>query len=205
MAIALVHHMDSPAAAFDGGSGEVEQLNEAWMRTPELLELSGSVRLSSLDEETSKAILPAGDISPRLRERVRAATSSGPQTLGVSIASDGVGTLQQIKLVALSGAERGASGMRRQSVIAWLAPSSSTLRDGDSANMTAALARYGSLITEPWAYVDAAGLYRYVSPQSIALLGPDAHGHRSTGSLGGRRKYQTGACRGDLIVRPAAL
>jgi diguanylate cyclase (GGDEF)-like protein/PAS domain S-box-containing protein len=176
MPLAFVHHMDDPAAAFDGRSGQVEQLNEAWLRTPELLELSGSLRLSSPEENTEKALLAIGGSAQRLRERIRDAVNSGPQTLGVSIAIDGVAQLHQIKLIAVPRETRNARDARHSLVLAWLSMAKPQQRDGDRADMTAALARYGSLITEPWAYVDAAGIYRYVSPQSIGLLGPDATG-----------------------------
>ncbi|MGL5005044.1 MAG: diguanylate cyclase domain-containing protein, partial [Casimicrobium sp.] len=151
-------------------------LNDAWLRTPELLALSGSLRLSSPEEKFERALLAVDGASQRLRDRIRGTVNNGPQTLGVDIAIDGVAQLHHIKLIALPRDTRNARDTRYPLVFAWLSMARPRQRDSDRADMTAALARYGSLITEPWAYVDAAGIYRYVSPQSIALLGPDAVG-----------------------------
>jgi diguanylate cyclase (GGDEF)-like protein/PAS domain S-box-containing protein len=176
MGLARVHHLDGPAAAFDARSGQVEQLNDAWLRTPELLELSGSLRLDLPEEIVEKALLSVGGSSQRLRERIRDAVSNGPQTLGVNISVDGVAQLHQIKLVMVARESRNIRESRSALVLAWVSATQSRRSDSDRTDMTAALMRYGRLITEPWAYIDASGIYRYVSPQSIALLGPDAAG-----------------------------
>ncbi len=168
--------MDSPAAAFDGRTGRVEQLNEAWSLTPELLALSGSIRLSEFEEETTRALLPIASHSEGLRDRIREAVNNGPQTLGVMISVGGVAKLHQIKFLSMSRDVRGGRHAPNPLVVAWLSMPPKSGGDGVHADMTEALARYGALIAEPWAYVDAAGIYRYVNPQALAVLGPDGAG-----------------------------
>jgi diguanylate cyclase (GGDEF)-like protein/PAS domain S-box-containing protein len=174
MPTALVNLMDCAAAAFDGRSCAVEQMNDAWAKTPELIELSGSDRLTLSSETIEQALLPVKALSIRLHERIRDAVNLGSQTLSVMIAIDGVARPHQIKLVAIARDNQPMRGSRSPIVLAWLSaalPSERT--DGDRADMSAALSRFGSLIGEPWAYVDAKGIYQYVSPQALAVLGPD--------------------------------
>lgn len=173
MSVTLIAHMDFPAAAFDGPTGDLVQMNTAWLRSPELIVLSGNSHEGGAEFDGARSGLPFGAMAPHFRTQIREAAKQGSSTVSVLIASNGELIKQQIKLVA---SFRALDSEQRSTVLGWISHTTLPTRDGDSADMTAALARYGSLINEPWAYVDAAGVFRYVSPQSLALLGPDAIG-----------------------------
>ena len=172
----LVSHLPLPAAVFDALSGALEFANDLWCNTPELIALSGSVSARNADRTFMTPALDAATTTDqRLRDKVYAAKKYGPQAMGVALSVGGrlhSATLSLTPIFKPSSA-RAQDGL--SSVVAWVNDRHPSLNHENS-RISDAMRRFGGGLSMPLAYVDEAGVYQYVSPQALALLGPDADG-----------------------------
>jgi diguanylate cyclase (GGDEF)-like protein/PAS domain S-box-containing protein len=147
--------------------------NARWSSTPELLSLPGS-RLNS----ANASVLPTAlsrELDARFREKLLITSVEAPQSLGIAMAVGGKVQRARLNLIALPTeiSEPGKSpSIDPSNLMVWLSESAAPSQIDPV--VTDAMRRYGTTMRLPWAYVDAKGIYVYLNPQALALLGPDA-------------------------------
>jgi diguanylate cyclase (GGDEF)-like protein/PAS domain S-box-containing protein len=172
----FVSQLSVAAAVFDCASGLIKSANKQWLQTPELLAASGTISVAGSSLlPNSTGIAAEASLGGRFRDKVLSACELGPQTMGVAIAANDAVARVRLNFLPLALEAADGAESRASCVMVWLdaeVPASPQ----SALSISDALHRHGENIAAPWAYVSADGIYRYLSPQAHALLGPDSDG-----------------------------
>jgi diguanylate cyclase (GGDEF)-like protein/PAS domain S-box-containing protein len=155
-----------PAALFSTKTGALEMASIRWRATPELVMLSAAAAQPS--DQLERDTPPAQFVSALYR-----AFNGMPSVMPLVINGERGTLAARLNFYPY----KDAHGVLER-VVVWLIS-----HDTDAElqqDMADAVARHGKPITDPWAYVGADGIFKYLNPGGVALTG--IGGDAATGS-----------------------
>jgi diguanylate cyclase (GGDEF)-like protein/PAS domain S-box-containing protein len=155
----LVLKFPVPAAIFSAKTGALEMASIRWRATPELVMLSAAAAQSSdaLEHDT-----PPAQFVSALYKAFMGIACVMPMAINGEYGAHAARLNFHPYRDELGDVER---------VVVWLASISHDTDPDMKLEMAEAVIRHGKPITDPWAYIAADGIFKYLNPGGVALTG----------------------------------